>query len=42
MASDAPKAGGFDIVLINMALMDISTLEPLVEALPGLLKKDGV
>lgn len=36
------KAGGFDVVLINMALMDISTLEPLADALPKLLKKDGM
>ena len=34
--------GGFDIVLMNMALMDVATLDPLAEALPKLLKKDGV
>ncbi|KAK2805824.1 hypothetical protein FQN51_008598 [Onygenales sp. PD_10] len=31
--------GLFDIVVMNMAIMDISTLEPLAAALPGLLKK---
>jgi hypothetical protein len=36
------KDGGFDIVVINMAIMDIATLEPLAAALPKLLKKDGV
>lgn len=36
------KSGGFDIILINMAIMDISTIEPLAKAIPGLLKKDGV
>ncbi|KAL0468109.1 S-adenosyl-L-methionine-dependent methyltransferase [Neurospora intermedia] len=32
----------FDIVLMNMAIMDVSTLEPLVQALPKLLKPNGV
>ncbi|KAK3386036.1 S-adenosyl-L-methionine-dependent methyltransferase [Podospora didyma] len=32
----------FDVVLINMAIMDIATLDPLVRALPKLLAKDGV
>lgn len=27
---------------MNMAIMDVSTLEPLVQALPKLLKSDGV
>jgi len=36
------QAGGFDIVLTNMAIMDIATLEPLANALPGLLAKDGM
>ncbi|KAK2808542.1 hypothetical protein FQN50_004573 [Emmonsiellopsis sp. PD_5] len=31
--------GLFDIVVVNMAIMDISTLEPLAAALPRLLKK---
>ncbi|KAI0136890.1 S-adenosyl-L-methionine-dependent methyltransferase [Xylariales sp. AK1849] len=35
-------SGGFDIVLINMAIMDIATIEPLASALPKLLKPDGV
>jgi len=33
---------GFDIVTINMAIMDIPTIEPLVRALPKLLAKDGM
>ncbi|KAJ4390307.1 hypothetical protein N0V85_007357 [Neurospora sp. IMI 360204] len=32
----------FDIVLMNMAIMDVSTLEPLAQALPKLLKPNGV
>ncbi|OAA60419.1 methyltransferase type 11 [Niveomyces insectorum RCEF 264] len=32
----------FDVVLANMVLMDIPTLEPLAAALPGLLADDGV
>ncbi|RYP21551.1 hypothetical protein DL765_002187 [Monosporascus sp. GIB2] len=39
---DPVAAGGFDIILINMAIMDIATLEPMAESLPKLLKKDGV
>ncbi|KAK5987958.1 hypothetical protein PT974_12094 [Cladobotryum mycophilum] len=38
----AAETGGFDIVLMNMAIMDVSTLDPLADALPKLLKKDGV
>ncbi|KAI0541440.1 S-adenosyl-L-methionine-dependent methyltransferase [Xylaria digitata] len=34
--------GGFDIVVMNMAIMDISTIEPLAAVLPKLLKKDGI
>lgn len=34
--------GGYDVILINMAIQDVPTLEPLVEALPKLLKKDGM
>ncbi|KAK2601966.1 hypothetical protein QQS21_004479 [Conoideocrella luteorostrata] len=33
---------GFDIVTCNMALMDISDLEPLARALPKLLKRNGI
>ena len=33
---------GFDIVVMNMAIMDVETLDPLAAALPRLLKKDGV
>ena len=32
----------FDIVLMNMAIMDVSTIEPLAQALPQLLKPNGV
>ncbi|CAH0024688.1 unnamed protein product [Clonostachys rhizophaga] len=35
-------AGGFDIVLMNMALMDVAELEPLATALPTILNEDGV
>ncbi|TLD14624.1 hypothetical protein PspLS_11032 [Pyricularia sp. CBS 133598] len=38
----AAKFGGYDVILMNMAIMDVPTLEPLVEALPKLLKKDGI
>lgn len=36
------QSGGFDIILINMAIMDIADIEPLANALPKLLKADGV
>lgn len=42
MSTDRSKDGGFDVVLINMAIMDIETLEPLADALPRLLKKNGM
>ncbi|KAK5653837.1 hypothetical protein OQA88_7997 [Cercophora sp. LCS_1] len=32
----------FDIVVCNMAIMDIADIEPLAEALPRILAKDGV
>ncbi|KAK0616457.1 S-adenosyl-L-methionine-dependent methyltransferase [Immersiella caudata] len=32
----------FDIILMNMAIMDVSDIEPLAKALPKLLKKGGV
>jgi hypothetical protein len=35
------QAGSFDIIIMNMAIMDIATLEPLAAALPRLLKKNG-
>ncbi|KAH6608550.1 hypothetical protein Trco_001896 [Trichoderma cornu-damae] len=38
----AAEIGGFDIVLMNMAIMDVATLDPLADALPKLLNKDGV
>jgi 2-polyprenyl-3-methyl-5-hydroxy-6-metoxy-1,4-benzoquinol methylase len=35
--------GGFDVVLMNMAIMDVADLEPLAKALKGgLLAQDGV
>jgi hypothetical protein len=35
--------GGFDVVLMNMAIMDVGDLEPLAKALKGgLLAQDGV
>ncbi|KAI3319137.1 S-adenosyl-L-methionine-dependent methyltransferase [Xylariaceae sp. AK1471] len=42
LARDGATAGGFDVVIMNMAIMDVSTIEPLAGALPKLLKKDGV
>ncbi|KAK0634101.1 S-adenosyl-L-methionine-dependent methyltransferase [Immersiella caudata] len=36
------SSAGFDIVTINMAIMDIPTIDPLARALPKLLAKDGV
>lgn len=40
--AQASQVGGFDIVIMNMAMMDVSTIEPLAAALPKLLKKDGM
>jgi 2-polyprenyl-3-methyl-5-hydroxy-6-metoxy-1,4-benzoquinol methylase len=37
----ASEGSSFDIVVMNMAIMDIPTLEPLAAAIPRLLKKDG-
>lgn len=34
--------GRFDVILINMAIMDVATLEPLARALPKLLAEGGV
>lgn len=36
------KHGGYDIILMNMSIHDIATLEPLAAQLPKLLKKDGM
>lgn len=33
---------GFDMILMNMATMDVVTLGPLTTALPRLLNKGGV
>ncbi|KAF7590936.1 hypothetical protein BBP40_002242 [Aspergillus hancockii] len=37
----AEKSGGFELVTMNMAAMDISTLEPLATMLPKLLGPEG-
>ncbi|KAH8123567.1 hypothetical protein FP744_10005897 [Trichoderma asperellum] len=42
LVEKAAEIGGFDIVLMNMAIMDVATLDPLADALPKLLGKDGV
>ncbi|RYP54470.1 hypothetical protein DL768_000776 [Monosporascus sp. mg162] len=42
LENDPVAAGGFDIILINMAIMDVATLEPIAKSIPRLLKKDGV
>ncbi|KAI0425812.1 S-adenosyl-L-methionine-dependent methyltransferase [Xylaria sp. FL1042] len=42
LANENITVGGFDVVIMNMAMMDISTIEPLATALPKLLKKDGM
>ncbi|KAL7911877.1 S-adenosyl-L-methionine-dependent methyltransferase [Trichoderma velutinum] len=42
LVEKAAEIGGFDIILMNMAIMDVATLDPLADALPKLLKKDGV
>ncbi|KAI0517418.1 S-adenosyl-L-methionine-dependent methyltransferase [Xylaria bambusicola] len=42
LADEHATAGGFDVVVMNMAIMDISTIEPLAAALPKFLKKDGI
>ncbi|KAI1311856.1 S-adenosyl-L-methionine-dependent methyltransferase [Xylaria venustula] len=42
LARENSAVDGFDVVIINMAIMDISTVEPLAAALPKLLKKDGI
>ncbi|KAM0815441.1 putative S-adenosyl-L-methionine-dependent methyltransferase [Seiridium cardinale] len=42
LAGDSRAAGGFDVITINMAIMDIADIEPLAQALPKLLKPDGV
>ncbi|KAL7809689.1 S-adenosyl-L-methionine-dependent methyltransferase [Trichoderma aethiopicum] len=42
LVEKAAEIGGFDVVLMNMAIMDVATLDPLANALPKLLSKDGV
>lgn len=39
---DALVEGRFDVVLMNMAIMDVAPLEPLARALPRLLADGGV
>lgn len=36
------KNGGFDIILMNMSMHDVATLEPLAKHIPKLLNKDGM
>ncbi|OJD16081.1 hypothetical protein AJ78_03714 [Emergomyces pasteurianus Ep9510] len=40
IAQEIADKGAFDIVIMNMAIMDIPILEPLAAALPKLLKKN--
>ncbi|OJD28249.1 hypothetical protein ACJ73_00351 [Blastomyces percursus] len=40
IAKEIAEEGPFDIVIMNMAIMDIPTLEPLAAALPKLLKQN--
>ncbi|KAG5296292.1 methyltransferase [Histoplasma capsulatum G186AR] len=40
IAKETAEEGPFDIVVMNMAIMDIATLEPLAAALPKLLKQN--
>ncbi|GAP87923.1 putative methyltransferase type 11 [Rosellinia necatrix] len=42
LADEQAMAGGFDVVVMNMAIMDVSTIEPLAAALPKLLRKGGI
>ncbi|AEO64713.1 uncharacterized protein THITE_2010931, partial [Thermothielavioides terrestris NRRL 8126] len=42
LAALAAEEGRFDVVLMNMALMDVTDLDPLARALPGLLADGGV
>jgi hypothetical protein len=32
---------GFDLITMNMAVMDIATMEPLAAALPKIVSKNG-
>ncbi|KAJ6789377.1 hypothetical protein PWT90_00930 [Aphanocladium album] len=38
----AGRNGGFDVILMNMSMHDVATLEPLAKHLPKLLKADGM
>lgn len=42
LAEQNVTVGGFDVVVMNMAIMDVSTIEPLAAALPKLLKRGGI
>ncbi|KAK2737355.1 hypothetical protein FQN57_007533 [Myotisia sp. PD_48] len=39
--AELSRGGQFDIITMNMAIMDVSTLDPLAAALPKLLKPNG-
>ncbi|KAI1108281.1 S-adenosyl-L-methionine-dependent methyltransferase [Nemania sp. NC0429] len=41
-AEQNATSGGFDAIVMNMAIMDVATIEPLAAALPKLLKKGGI
>ncbi|KAJ2986203.1 hypothetical protein NUW58_g5137 [Xylaria curta] len=42
LAAEDATVGRFDVIIMNMAIMDVSTIEPLAAALPTLLQKGGV
>jgi ubiquinone/menaquinone biosynthesis C-methylase UbiE len=39
--SSLAEAGPFDAAVVNMAIMDMTTIEPMAAALPALLRRDG-
>lgn len=41
LLEDPRASAGFDIIVMNMAIMDVASLEPLAQALPRLLKPNG-
>ncbi|XWW93933.1 hypothetical protein V2A60_001872 [Cordyceps javanica] len=42
ITGQAGASDGFDIILMNMSMHDVATLEPLAKYLPQLLKRDGI
>ncbi|TQW00832.1 methyltransferase type 11 [Cordyceps javanica] len=42
ITGQAGASDGFDIILMNMSMHDVATLEPLAKYLPQLLKTDGM